>query len=123
LTTDDDATVTSETAAPAVSAFSCSILHLPEEVICLIVARLDVASVAALEASCKHLRKMVVDARLWRRILVSKLELEPGLRGFLRAAWREEAEQTTRNPEEDHLRQGGPQAISCAPKAFDYPFE
>jgi len=58
---------------------SCSILHLPEEVICLIVEGLDVSSLAALEAACTHLRKMIVNARLWRRIFMSKMEQEPGL--------------------------------------------
>ena len=55
---------------------SCSILHLPEEVICLIVALLeyDVAALAALEASCRRLRQVIVDARLWRRLLVSKVK-------------------------------------------------
>jgi F-box-like len=85
----------------------CSILHLPEEVICLIVGLLedDVASLAALEASCRRLRQVIVDARLWRRLLVSKLEQEPGLRGFLSTAWQERlGEELLQTPEEDQLR-------------------
>jgi hypothetical protein len=48
-------------------------------VICLIVGGLDVSSLAALEAACSHLRKMIVNARLWRRIFMAKMEMEPGL--------------------------------------------
>jgi hypothetical protein len=48
-------------------------------VICLIVSGLDVSSLAALEAACSHLRKMIVNARLWRRIFMAKMEMEPGL--------------------------------------------
>jgi hypothetical protein len=38
-----------------------------------------VSSLAALEAACSHLRKMIVNARLWRRIFMAKMEMEPGL--------------------------------------------
>jgi hypothetical protein len=127
-TRSENATAVSNTAAGAVSATGdkpttknnspctaethserCSILHLPEEVICLIVGLLedDVASLAALEASCRRLRQVIMDARLWRRLLVSKLELEPGLRGFLSTGWQEQLaaeEEQSQTPEEDQLR-------------------
>ncbi len=93
---------------------ACSLLHLPEEVVCLIVALLeyDVAALAALEASCRRMRQVIVDARLWRRLLVARLEQEPGLRGFLSPSWveansmREEEEdrREATTAEEDHLR-------------------
>jgi hypothetical protein len=72
-------TLASDRSASPSSSSGCSILHLPEEVICLIVGRLDVSSLAALEAACSHLRKMIVNARLWRRIFMAKMEMEPGL--------------------------------------------
>ena len=44
------------------------------------------SSLAALEAACSHLRKMIVNARLWRRIFMAKMEMEPGLQVCVKAA-------------------------------------
>ena len=62
---------------------SKNILDLPEEVICLIVAHISIQTIAALELTCKHLRQVLINARVWRKILLNKLEFEPGLRQFL----------------------------------------
>ena len=40
-----------------------SLVDLPEEIILLILVRLDLASVAAIEASCRRLRKVIADAK------------------------------------------------------------
>ena len=40
-----------------------SLVDLPEEIILLILVRLDLASVAAIEATCRRLRKVIADAK------------------------------------------------------------
>ena len=40
-----------------------NLIDLPEEIILLILVRLDLASVAAIEATCRRLRKVIADAR------------------------------------------------------------
>ena len=60
-----------------------SILRLPEEMICVILRHLPLVSIARIEQTCKHLRTVIIHARVWRKRLDHKLEFEPGLRGFL----------------------------------------
>ncbi len=63
--------------------YTKTLLDLPEEIICMILVKLDLVSVAALQQACKHLHQLMVNARVWRRLLVHKVENEPGLRRFL----------------------------------------
>ena len=71
--------------APAanIQPYTKTLLDLPEEIICMILVKLVLASVAALQQACKHLHQLMVNARVWRRLLVHKVENEPGLRRFL----------------------------------------
>jgi len=63
---------------------SCySIINLPEEMICQILAHLPLSAVGAMEQVCRHLRTVIIHARFWRRILMHTVEWEPGLRDFL----------------------------------------
>jgi hypothetical protein len=60
-----------------------SILSLPEEMICQVLRHLPLSAVGAVERACRRLRTVIVQARVWRRILLHKIEFEPGLRAFL----------------------------------------
>jgi len=66
-----------------IATYSRNLLDLPEEVVCLILVRLDIASVSALEQTCKHIQAVLNNARVWRRIFSLKLEYEPELRQFM----------------------------------------
>lgn len=102
-TTDKLVSVTRDTHVTSADPCRRSLLDLPEEVICLILARLDIASIASLEASCKHLQKVLRDARVWRKMFLHKLEFEPGLRRFLPPNCLQELE---KDAEMDNLRLG-----------------
>jgi len=60
-----------------------SILRLPEEMICMILKNLPVSAIARMEQTCKHIRTVIIHARIWRKILLNKIEYEPGLAEFL----------------------------------------
>jgi len=73
----------SENNADVFSKTEGSILQLPEEMIVLILQHLSMTSIARVEQTCKHLRTIIIHARIWRKILLTKLEFEPGLREFV----------------------------------------
>ena len=60
-----------------------SILKLPEEMMCMILQHLPMAAIARMEQTCKHLRTIIIHARIWRKILLTKIEFEPELKAFL----------------------------------------
>ena len=60
-----------------------SILRLPEEMMCMILQHLPMAAIARMEQTCKHLRTIIIHARIWRKILLTKIEFEPELKAFL----------------------------------------
>jgi len=60
-----------------------TILDLPEDVILLILVKLDLLSVCSLEQSCSHMHHLIRNARVWRRLLIHKIDIEPGLTTFL----------------------------------------
>eukprot|EP00088_Acartia_fossae_P024567 TRINITY_DN2549_c0_g1_i3.p1 TRINITY_DN2549_c0_g1~~TRINITY_DN2549_c0_g1_i3.p1 ORF type:complete len:713 (-),score=154.45 TRINITY_DN2549_c0_g1_i3:230-2368(-) len=62
---------------------SKTLLDLPEEIICMLLVKLDLVTICALEQTCKHLQQLLMNARVWRRLVVNKVEYEPGLRRFL----------------------------------------
>ena len=60
-----------------------SILRLPEEMMCMVLQHLPMAAIARVEQTCKHLRTIIIHARIWRKILLNKIEFEPELKAFL----------------------------------------
>ena len=60
-----------------------SILRLPEEMICMVLQHLPMAAIARVEQTCKQLRTIIIHARIWRKILLTKIEFEPELKAFL----------------------------------------
>ena len=64
-----------------------NLLDVPEEIVCLILNHLDIHSISCLERTCKHLRTVIIHARIWRRILMNKLEFEPEIGVFLSEVW------------------------------------
>ena len=40
-------------------------------------------SIARVEQTCKHLRTVINQARVWKRLLLNILEFEPGLNDFI----------------------------------------
>ena len=79
---------------------SCIMLLVPEEIICMILDHLSggplgecchwfepnivsVLSIARVEQTCKHLRTVINQARVWRKLLLNILEREPGLVDFI----------------------------------------
>ena len=79
--------------------FGGSLLLVPEEIICMILEHLpghtptllrsyskmivSVLSIARVEQTCKHLKTVINQARVWRRLLLDILDREPGLVDFI----------------------------------------
>ena len=40
-------------------------------------------SIARVEQTCKHLRTLITQARVWKKLLLNILEFEPGLSDFI----------------------------------------
>jgi len=82
-----------------------SLLDIPEEVVCLILDHLHLYSVSAIERTCKQLRTLIMHARVWRKILFKKIEMEPLLEVFISSKdeWQQERELTPQNMTDELL--------------------
>lgn len=82
-----------------------SLLDIPEEVVCLILDHLQLYSVSAVERTCKQLQTLIMHARVWRKILFKKIEMEPLIEVFIssKVDWQNERDSTPENMTDELL--------------------